>query len=67
MSERFISGDREADVRCAWCGEPFTVFLDPSAARRQRYVEDCAVCCRPNLLHVRFDERGRATVTAEQE
>lgn len=54
-------------VRCAWCGELFEIELDPSAERRQRYVEDCTVCCRPNVIQVEFDEHGEAEVTTEQE
>jgi hypothetical protein len=54
-------------VRCAWCGELFDIDIDPSAARNQRYVEDCAVCCRPNVITVAFDERGDAEVVTEQE
>ena len=30
-----------------------------SAGRRQSYIEDCQVCCKPNLLRVEYDrERG---------
>ncbi|HVS12942.1 MAG TPA: CPXCG motif-containing cysteine-rich protein [Thermoanaerobaculia bacterium] len=54
-------------VRCAWCGELFDIDIDPTAARTQRYVEDCAVCCRPNAIQVEIDERGDAQVTTERE
>jgi hypothetical protein len=54
-------------VRCAWCGELFDIELDPSAARDQRYVEDCSVCCRPNVIRVVFDRTGEPEVTTEQE
>ena len=33
-------------VRCPYCGEPLELVVDASAGA-QRYVEDCAVCCRP--------------------
>ena len=36
----------EADVNCPFCGETFTILIDPSVDR-QEYVEDCYVCCRP--------------------
>jgi hypothetical protein len=29
--------------------------VDPSAGRRQQYIEDCQVCCKPNLLHIEYD------------
>jgi hypothetical protein len=40
---------------CSYCGHPNETTLDPSGGLRQEYVEDCAVCCRPNVLKVTFD------------
>lgn len=37
---------------CAYCGERIDTTVDPSAGRSQSYVEDCQVCCRPNILQV---------------
>lgn len=34
--------------------------VDESAGRTQSYVEDCQVCCKPNVLRVQYD-------TAEQD
>ena len=31
---------------CPYCGENISMVLDTSV-RRQTYVEDCEVCCRP--------------------
>jgi hypothetical protein len=42
--------------RCAVCGEENETFVDLSSGSIQTYVEDCSVCCRPNILHVRIDE-----------
>jgi len=41
--------------------------VDPSAGSAQRYVEDCPVCCRPNVIDVTIDEAGGATVDARSE
>ena len=41
-------------VRCPYCGEWLEVFIDPSV-RRQEYIEDCQVCCRPITLPVTLD------------
>ena len=38
-------------VRCPYCGEWLDVLIDPSV-RRQEYIEDCQVCCRPITLTV---------------
>lgn len=57
----------EATYVCDACGEEIVVPLDISAGESQTYVEDCPVCCRPNVIHVEFDERGNARVWAEGE
>jgi hypothetical protein len=40
---------------CAGCGEWNETAVDESAGNRQRYVEDCQVCCKPNVLRVSWD------------
>ena len=45
-----------AEYYCAYCGEPNLTFIDLSAGGQQSYVEDCQVCCNPNILYVRVDE-----------
>lgn len=41
--------------QCAGCGEWNDTTIDESAGRRQHYVEDCQVCCKPNVLRVFWD------------
>ncbi len=43
------------EYACAYCGETNETLVDPSGGTRQVYVEDCSVCCRPNVLSVRID------------
>ena len=45
--------------RCAVCGELNETFVDESAAANQEYVEDCQVCCRPNILRIHIDEETK--------
>jgi hypothetical protein len=52
---------------CDACGEEIVIPLDPSQGSEQEYVEDCPVCCRPNVIHVEFDEQGESRVWAEKE
>lgn len=47
MDETFI---------CAYCFEPNSVFVDDSGGSHQSYVEDCQVCCRPNVLYIHWNE-----------
>ncbi len=44
-----------AGYQCAGCGEWNEIVVDESAGGRQRYVEDCQICCKPNLLFVSWD------------
>ena len=45
-----------AEYNCAFCGESNTTFVDMSAGNYQSYIEDCQVCCRPNILYLEIDE-----------
>jgi hypothetical protein len=54
--------------QCAGCGEWNQTTVDESAGRRQSYIEDCQVCCKPNLLRIEYDQDEREfVITAELE
>ena len=57
----------EASYICNSCGEEIVVPLDYSAGQSQEYVEDCPVCCHPNLIFVDFDENGQANIWSRSE
>ena len=42
----------DIEATCPACGEPVTLRVDVTAGRRQHYVEDCWVCCRPMVVEV---------------
>ena len=42
-------------LHCPYCGEAFETQADTSAGS-QRYVEDCAVCCRPIEVRLHVDD-----------
>jgi transcription elongation factor Elf1 len=48
----------EGSYVCPTCGESVVIPLDLSAGAEQRYVEDCPVCCNPNVVHVELFEEG---------
>jgi hypothetical protein len=52
----------EAGFQCASCGEWNVTSVDESAGRRQSYVEDCQVCCKPNVLHIAYDNSAQEFV-----
>ena len=59
--------NNEASYLCDACGEEIVVPIDLSAGTSQEYVEDCPVCCRPNVIHIEIDDDGEARVWAEGE
>ena len=65
--KRHTAGD-EGRYVCPTCGERIVIPLDRSAGGEQRYIEDCPVCCNPNVIHVEFFEDQEAPrVWAEAE
>lgn len=57
----------EATYICGSCGEEIVIPIDPSAGGRQEYVEDCPVCCHPNVIHIEIDSDGEAEARGELE
>lgn len=58
----------EATYICDGCGEEIVIPIDPSAGLSQEFVEDCPVCCQPNVVHVDIDEdSGEVRAYAERE
>jgi hypothetical protein len=58
----------KSGFQCAGCGEWNETTVDSSAGRKQRYVEDCQVCCKPNVLLATWDmSAGEYTIQAELE
>jgi len=51
-------------VDCPYCGEPGEVEFDPgeTEAGEHRFVQDCAVCCRPWAVTVRVQADGEMSI-----
>lgn len=57
-----------ASYHCAWCGEKNDIVVDPSQGKEQQLIEDCQICCRPNILHINRDPAtGDFVVRADPE
>jgi hypothetical protein len=39
---------------CPHCGEEVDTSPDPGGGLVQQYVEDCPVCCRPNMIYATY-------------
>ena len=61
-----MNGTTPVQVQCPYCWESIEIIVDCSV-RRQEYVEDCSVCCRPILLTVRVRSKDDIEVEARQE
>jgi hypothetical protein len=57
----------EVSYICDSCGEEIVIPLDVSAGEFQEFVEDCPVCCHPNVIRIELDDRGEASVDSEHE
>jgi len=57
----------EASYLCDACGEEIVIPIDVTEGAEQEYVEDCPVCCHPNVIHVHVDPDGAAQIWAEAE
>ena len=57
----------EATYVCGACGEEIVIPIDVSQGESQEYVEDCPVCCRPNVIHIEIDDDGAVSVTSDLE
>jgi len=44
-------------IHCPYCGEGYETVVDTSAGS-QRYVEDCAVCCKPIEINLSVADDG---------
>ena len=61
-----MPGLTEKTISCPYCDEAISVLVDDSVPK-QRYVEDCEVCCRPIVMDVSVDADGDVAVVARAE
>lgn len=55
LRQRDRAMDIEASFICAYCLQVNETLVDPTGGEHQEYMEDCQICCRPNLLTVTID------------
>ncbi|MFU8803705.1 MAG: CPXCG motif-containing cysteine-rich protein [Bradymonadaceae bacterium] len=51
-------------LQCPYCFETFEIFIEFDVGGD--LIQDCEICCRPLLLHVRRDRSGRLHVRVER-
>ena len=52
---------------CPYCGASSSTRVDQTAGRRQHFVTDCEVCCRPIEVEVDIDADGYVNFIAKRE
>ena len=52
---------------CPYCGASISIRVDRTAGRRQSFVTDCEVCCRPIEVEVDIDSDGCVNFIAKRE
>ncbi|APZ92535.1 CPXCG motif-containing cysteine-rich protein [Fuerstiella marisgermanici] len=57
----------ESSYVCESCGEDIVIPVDLTAGHSQEYVEDCPVCCCPNVIRLDVDDEGHVSVSATAE
>ena len=55
-----------SEFQCAGCGEWNEIVPDISAGTDQSYVEDCQVCCKPNVLRIYYDPEAETFIIVAQ-
>jgi hypothetical protein len=56
----------EIECACPYCGESMALWVDADGGQSQRYVEDCAVCCRPIQVHASIDSNGETFASVQR-
>lgn len=55
-----------AHISCPYCGESLEILIDISV-RRQEYIEDCQVCCKPISLSICVNDEGQPNIEVRSE
>lgn len=52
---------------CPYCGAENSARVDATGGRRQSFVIDCEVCCRPMAIEVEIEDDGYVFFIAKRE
>ncbi len=59
--------ESDQEFNCPYCSASISVRVDQTAGRRQTFVTDCEVCCRPMEIEVEIDAEGYVSFVAKRE
>lgn len=58
--------EHDASFICPTCGKESHVGVDATAGSRQRFTEDCPICCSPIQFSVRIEPGGDPVVESAE-
>ena len=59
--------ESDQEYNCPYCAAVISIRIDETAGRRQFFVTDCEVCCRPIEIEVDIDSEGYVNFIAKRE
>ena len=55
------------EFNCPYCAAVASIAIEETAGRRQNFITDCEVCCRPIEIEVDIDSDGYINFIAKRE
>ena len=62
-----MNPETDQEINCPYCSQAITVRVDQTGGRRQYFVIDCEVCCRPIQIELDIDTDGYVNLIAKRE
>lgn len=59
--------ESDEEFACPYCGEMISIRVDQTASRRQSFVTDCEICCKPIQAEVTIEADGYVDLVAKGE
>lgn len=59
--------EEDYEYSCPYCGETLSLKVDLSGGRRQAFVTDCEVCCKPIQIRLTLEDGEIADFSADAE
>lgn len=57
----------ESSYVCDVCGEEIVIPIDVLAGESQEFVEDCPVCCHPQMIRIEVEDNGEVRAWSDGE
>jgi hypothetical protein len=58
--------ESDQELNCPYCGEVISLRVDQTGGKRQFFVTDCEVCCRPIDIEIEVEPDGYVQLTAKR-